>query len=103
MYLLYCNLGDRAAWQLLVGLLLSTAASIVGTLFIPQLKAVTPAITKTVLTCRILLASILSLFAFDVTKRAEKVDISKPDRIFSYYMHVWNIFYASYFLLPLVR
>lgn len=88
---------------MLVALLTGTAASILGTLFIPQLIAVTPAVTKTVITCRLALATILSLFAIDVTKRAEKVDISKPDKIFSYYMHVWNIFYASYFLLPLVR
>ena len=65
--------------------------------------AVTPMATRTVTACRISLATALSLLALDVTKRAQIVDIKKPDNIFSYYMHIWNIFYACYFLLPLVR
>ena len=91
------------SWQLLVVLLLGTSAGILGTLFVPALRALTPVATRTVVTCRAALAACLSLLAVDVTARAQTVDTAQPDRIFSYYMYIWNIFYACYFLLPLVR
>ena len=93
----------RTAWQLLVVLLTGTAACTISTLFVPQLMAVTPEATRIVVACRVSLAAALSLLATDVTKKAQFVDINKPDNIFSYYMHIWNVFYACYFLLPLVR
>ena len=93
----------RTAWQLLVALLTGTAACTISTLFVPQLIAVTPEATRTVVACRISLAAALSLLAIDIKKKAQFVDINKPDNIFSYYMHIWNVFYACYFLLPLVR
>ena len=65
--------------------------------------AITPVATRAVAACRVALAATLGYLATDVMKRAETVDTTKPDRIFSYYMHIWNIFYACYFLLPLVR
>ena len=93
----------RIAWQLLVVLLTGTAAGTVSTLFVPNLIAITPLATRTVVACRVSLAAALSLLAVDVRRRAQTVDITKPDRVFSYYMHIWNIFYACYFLLPLMR
>ena len=91
------------AWKLLVVLLVGTSTATLGTLFVPQLMAVTPVATTAVVACRVALAATLGLLAMDVAKRAVVVDTTKPDKIFSYYMHIWNIFYACYFLLPLVR
>jgi homogentisate phytyltransferase / homogentisate geranylgeranyltransferase len=38
-----------------------------------------------------------------VETKAAGVDPESPDDVFSYYMHLWKIFYASYMLLPLCR
>ena len=103
IYSFIVRVTDRLAWKLLVALLVGTSTVTLGTLFVPQLIAVTPIATKAVVYCRVALASTLGLLAVDVSKRAVTVDTTKPDKIFSYYMHIWNIFYACYFLLPLVR
>ena len=39
----------------------------------------------------------------DVKQRAVAVDTNQPTEIFKYYMHIWNVFYGCYLLLPLVR
>lgn len=91
------------AWRLLVFLLVTTSMGSISTLIVPQIMNVSPAATRVTTICRITLALVLNLFAIDVTKKANKVDIDKPNMIFKYYMHIWNIFYACYFLLPLVR
>jgi len=35
--------------------------------------------------------------------RARTVDSTAPADVFAYYMHVWNVFYGCYLLLPLTR
>lgn len=52
---------------------------------------------------RVALAVILWVLAGDVRDRALQVEAEKPDKVFAYYMHIWNIFYASYLMLPLLR
>ena len=52
---------------------------------------------------RIALSAILALFAVDVRSRALTVEAEQPDKVFSYYMHIWNIFYACYLLLPMAK
>jgi hypothetical protein len=32
-----------------------------------------------------------------------RVETDSPDKVFAYYMHIWNIFYACYLLLPCLR
>jgi hypothetical protein len=36
-----------------------------------------------------------------VRRRALVVDPEIPTDVFKYYMHLWNVFYASYALLPI--
>lgn len=52
---------------------------------------------------RVALAVVLSRLAGDVQRRAELVETERPDEVFAYYMHIWNIFYACYLMLPLLR
>jgi len=52
--------------------------------------------------CRMICSLSLILFASDVKIRAKQVDPKESKSIFQYYMHIWNIFYLCYFLLPLV-
>ena len=35
--------------------------------------------------------------------RALKVEAENPEKVFQYYMHMWNIFYLCYALLPFLR
>lgn len=49
---------------------------------------------------RVGLAAVLALMARDVRHRALRVEAENPDKVFAYYMHVWNIFYACYLMLP---
>jgi Zn-dependent protease len=52
---------------------------------------------------RVGVAAALAWMAGDVRENALMVEAEKPDKVFAYYMHVWNIFYACYFLLPALR
>ena len=52
---------------------------------------------------RVICAAAFTLLANNVKVRAEMVDCNESKSIFQYYMHIWNIFYFCYFLLPFVR
>jgi hypothetical protein len=54
-------------------------------------------------TTRLAVAAVLALMARDVKVRALRVEAEDPDKVFAYYMHIWNIFYACYMLLPALR
>eukprot|EP01033_Poteriospumella_lacustris_P006744 gene6744-4863_t len=41
--------------------------------------------------------------AYDVLRRSKKVDPNDSHAVFDYYMSTWNVFYACYLLLPLLR
>ncbi len=45
----------------------------------------------------------LLFFARDVFQRGKQVDADNSKNVFNYYMHIWKIFYLSYFLLPFIR
>ena len=45
----------------------------------------------------------LLFFAIDIKNRAETVDSSISSQVYKYYLHVWNIFYLCYLLLPFVK
>lgn len=52
---------------------------------------------------RIAIGSILVALAMDLIRRYKIVDKKNPESIFDCYMHVWNVFYMCYVLLPFVR
>lgn len=51
-----------------------------------------------------LVVAICSVAAgLSLESKAAKVDPESPKDVFSYYMHMWKVFYASYLLLPFAR
>lgn len=92
---------------LLVALLSSSALAIFGStvlslrqlqlassLAIPSIRSLFP---------RLFVGLGLATMALDVLMRAGKVDSEDSNAVYSYYMHVWKIFYACYLLLPALR
>ena len=45
----------------------------------------------------------LAYLGKDVRKRARDVKAEDSASVFKYYMHMWNIFYACYAILPFLR
>ena len=81
-----------AGWKLLVALLGGTATGIFSSL---------TRTTGAPLMFRTSLGVALGAMALDVRRRALVVDPEIPTDVFKYYMHLWNVFYASYVLLPI--
>ncbi len=52
---------------------------------------------------RLVAALFLGHLAGDVRSKALKVVATEPESVFTYYMYIWNIFYACYALLPLLK
>lgn len=84
-----------AASRLLVALLTGTAAASV-------VSALQPSLLRGVLAARLVVATLLLGLAGDVQRRARLVDPDQPSQVFNNYMHLWQVFYACYALLPLV-
>lgn len=40
------------------------------------------------------------LFGWSVRKESQGVDATDSDQVYSYYMHLWKLFYGSYLILP---
>lgn len=85
----------RLSWTILVTLLAST--SIASVLFA---RSVTSGMGRV---AKVVLAGGLAVMAWDVRRRALVVESESSEQVFSYYMYIWNIFYACYFLLPLAK
>lgn len=43
------------------------------------------------------------LAGFSVQKEAAPVNPEDPKEVYNFYMHLWKLFYLSYFVLPLAR
>lgn len=52
---------------------------------------------------RIFVSSVLASAALEVVAREGKTNTEDPKSLFAFYMHVWNIFYACYAMLPLLQ
>jgi len=59
--------------------------------------------TEVARSLRLIASVALSLMAYDVQGRARKVDVTLPSAIFDFYLHIWNIFYFCYALLPFLK
>jgi hypothetical protein len=111
------NRDRRIAWGLLYVLLLTAASgalvhsTVLNSALRPALQSLLPAaaaalpaaVSSTTQFARVSLAVALAGMAQDVRVRALRVETDSPDKVFAYYMHIWNIFYACYLLLPCLR
>jgi len=52
---------------------------------------------------RFLAAGLAVLAAESIRRERQDVDAKKPEDSYKYYMHLWKMFYLSYFTLPLLR
>jgi homogentisate phytyltransferase / homogentisate geranylgeranyltransferase len=89
----------RISWLMLVSLL--GGASVATAASIPAILSSTTSLTKVL--AKIALSTGLGGMAWDVRRRARQVETDSDSEVFSFYMYVWNIFYACYLLLPLLK
>ena len=85
-----------------------TTSSITGNFLISSLtssisKTFTSVLQSTSSTMKLLISVIFFMMTYDVRSRAKKIEAENPDKVFSYYMHIWNIFYLCYLVLPLMH
>jgi homogentisate phytyltransferase/homogentisate geranylgeranyltransferase len=85
----------HAMRRLLTGLFVSVAAGFA--------QAIPAATNSVVATCRGVTAVLSLAAAWSVRKEAAPVDPEDPKQVYSYYMHLWKIFYLSYLVLPFAR
>ena len=52
---------------------------------------------------RLVAGMVLGFLGRDVRKRASVVKPEDSASVFKYYMHLWNIFYACYAILPFLK
>lgn len=84
-----------------------TTSSISGNFLISSLTSsisrFTSVLQNTSSTMKLLISVIFFMMTYDVRSRAKKIEADNPDKVFSYYMHIWNIFYLCYLVLPLMH
>jgi len=84
-----------------------TTSSISGNFLISSLTSsisrFTSVLQSTSSTMKLLISVIFFMMTYDVRSRAKKIEADNPDKVFSYYMHIWNIFYLCYLVLPLMH
>ena len=96
-YLIH-SLNCRFAWSTLFTLLASSSlASLFG------MKVASLASSYASKIAKLTISVSLALMAFDIRQRAIQVEADRSDEVFSFYMHIWNVFYRCYILLPLVK
>lgn len=84
-----------------------TTSSISGNFLISSLTSsisrFTSVLQSTSSIMKLLISVIFFMMTYDVRSRAKKIEADNPDKVFSYYMHIWNIFYLCYLVLPLMH
>lgn len=66
-------------------------------------KSIKSVLQNTSLSMKLLISILFFIMTYDVRSRAKKIEAENPDKVFSYYMHIWNIFYLCYLILPLMH
>ena len=100
------RLGAEEMFRVAQGILTALLSGSAVAAFAAAVRAATAAPTFAlggVVACRTVLGVALAALAVTVRGRARTVDAAQPKEVFSHYMHVWNVFYGCYLLLPLVR
>ncbi|GAX18200.1 homogentisate phytyltransferase / homogentisate geranylgeranyltransferase [Fistulifera solaris] len=68
-----------------------------GAFFLQQAtRATSPGVTV----ARVITGMSAVLFGWSVRKESQGVDATDSDQVYSYYMHLWKLFYGSYLILP---
>lgn len=80
---------------------ISTFTSLFSSLLLS--KSIKSVLQSTSSTMKLLISVIFFMMTYDVRSRAKKIEAENPDKVFSYYMHIWNIFYLCYLILPLMH
>ena len=52
---------------------------------------------------KIIISIALAVMALDIRQKAIQVEADRSEEVFNFYMHIWNVFYGCYFLLPLTK
>uniref|UniRef100_A0ACD5Z8D7 Uncharacterized protein n=1 Tax=Avena sativa TaxID=4498 RepID=A0ACD5Z8D7_AVESA len=86
------KLGPQRVYQLCISILLTAygAATLVGA-------------SSTNLFQKIITVSGHGLLAFTLWQRARHFEVENQARVTSFYMFIWKLFYAEYFLIPFVQ
>uniref|UniRef100_A0ACD6AMP4 Uncharacterized protein n=4 Tax=Avena sativa TaxID=4498 RepID=A0ACD6AMP4_AVESA len=86
------RLGPQRVYQLCISILLTAygAATLVGA-------------SSTNLFQKIITVSGHGLLAFTLWQRARHFEVENQARVTSFYMFIWKLFYAEYFLIPFVQ
>ncbi len=66
-------------------------------------KGASHATTSTLLFCRSIVAISAIAAGVSVRNEAKIVDAEDSGMVYSYYMHLWKLFYLSYLILPFAR
>lgn len=67
------------------------------------IRAVPAATDRVTALCRGVTAAVSLVAAWSVRKEAENVDPEDSKQVYSFYMHLWKLFYLSYLVLPFAR
>lgn len=88
----------RFAWSMLFTLLASSSlASLLGVKLVSFSKGYASKGAK------IIISIALAVMALDIRQKAIQVEADRSEEVFNFYMHIWNVFYGCYFLLPLTK
>jgi len=93
------RIGQKSVFKSMRRLLTALFVGVGGSFAKGAIQASTP----TLRFCRSIVA--LSAFAAGVSvrKEAQVVDAEDSSMVYSYYMHLWKLFYLSYLILPFAR
>lgn len=91
------------AWQLLFSLLSIGSIACFSAFLTPFMAGQSMAGRTGALLSRLVAGMVLGFLGKDVRKRASVVKPEDSASVFKYYMHLWNIFYACYAILPFLR
>ena len=91
------------AWQLLFSLLSIGSIACFSAFLTPILAGQSLVGRTGTMASRLVAGALLGFLGKDVRKRASVVKAEDSESVFKYYMHLWNVFYACYVIMPFLR
>jgi homogentisate phytyltransferase/homogentisate geranylgeranyltransferase len=91
------------AWQLLFSLLSIGSMACFSAFLTPILAGQSMVGRTSTMVSRLVAGALLGFLGKDVRKRARVVKAEDSESVFKYYMHLWNVFYACYVIMPFLR
>ena len=93
----------NAARRILTLLLAGTSCAMVQLAVFHSTTTITNSINPLLVGRRLVTAACAGVAAVSVRQQSQAVDPDDPAQVYSYYMHMWKIFYLCYLVLPLAR